>query len=234
MPRPTVVFDFDGTLALGRGPLDAYARALAEHGGETVVADCLAAVGAFDAGETNFDDAYDAVASTARSHGVTEQQLSLAYLASRELVATDAAPIHAPAGLPEFMTELAEHAICVLATNAPATGIEHALTVLGVRHQLTEVDCSVGKPAGLKPIVARHLATGHVLCVGDRWDNDLEPGHVAGAAIALVGVTDPGEHTPTMRGASLVDLYDDILRWAASDPGSTPAPLGAGTRSERH
>lgn len=234
MTRPTVVFDFDGTLALGRGPLDAYAKALAEHAAQVVVDDCLAAITAFDAGGTDFNDAYHAVHTTALRHGVTEEQLSLAYLASRELVATDDAPILAPQDLPAFMTELAETAACVLATNAPATGIEHALTFLGVREQITEVHCSVGKPAGLEPIVAAHTAVGAVLCVGDRWDNDLEPGHRAGAATALVGVSAPVAATPTMRGATLTDLYDDILRWAAQAPVTqTPAPIGAGPHPER-
>lgn len=235
MPRPAVVFDFDGTLALGSGPLDAYAAGLAEVASADVVAACREAVMRFDAGGTAFRDAYHAVQATAMSHGVTDDQLSIAYLASRELLATEAAPIHPPHGLAAFMTELAETATCVLATNAPATGIEHALATLGVREALVEVHCAVGKPAGLEPIVAAHVNAGPTLCVGDRWDNDLAPGHRAGAATALVGVSEPAEHAPTMRGATLTDLYNDILRWAAQAAAlTTPAPIGAGHLPERH
>lgn len=227
MQRRTVVFDFDGTLALGRGPLDAYAASLGPLVGEDVVTACQAAIGLFDAGGTAFKDAYDAVRVAALEHGATDDQLSAAYLHSRELLATGAAPIHAPDGLVDFMAELARSAVCVLATNAPEVGIDRALSVLGVTDALAGVHCAVGKPAGLGPIIAAHLTHGPTLAVGDIWENDLAPAQLLGADTALVGVTDPAG-TVTMRGATLTDLYDDILAWATRPRTPTPVPLSTG------
>src|SRR5699024_6224753 len=50
--RPTVVFDFDGTVALGRGPLEAYATCLGELTDGEMLTACRTAVERFDAGET--------------------------------------------------------------------------------------------------------------------------------------------------------------------------------------
>src|SRR5699024_5839873 len=168
MQRRTVLFDFDGTLALGRGPLEAYAACLNElvseaSGGEAgseLLAHCQDAIPRFDAGETVFRDAYDAIRVTALSHGVTEAQLSAAYLRSRALLATEAAPIYGPEGLPEFLTDLAEHADCVLATNAPEIGVHRALDSLGIADSISLVYCDVGKPAGLERIIPGSLPKG--------------------------------------------------------------------------
>lgn len=233
MQRCTVVFDFDGTLALGRGPLDAYAACLGELTGNDVVTASQAAVERFDAGDTTFLDAYDAVRVTALSYGVSDAQLSAAYLRSRELLATDAAPIHPPTGLGDFMAQLCRSATCVLATNAPALGIPRALTVLGITEAVTEVHCDVGKPSGLEPIIATHIAEGPTLAVGDIWDNDLAPAHRLGASTALVGVGHSGGQ-PTMRGPTLTELYDDILHWATQATVPNPVPTGTARHTERH
>ncbi len=219
--RPTVVFDFDGTVALGRGPLEAYATCLGELTDGEMLTSCRTAVERFDAGQTHYRDGYDAIQTTARGRGATDDQLSAAYLRSRELLATDAAPIQPPAGLADFIGELATRASCVLATNAPDLGIDRALTVLGLSGSLAAVHCSVGKPAGLEPIIAAALADGPTLAVGDIWENDLAPAQRLGADTALVGVGRPGG-TPTLRGATLTDLYDDILAWATR-PATVPA-----------
>lgn len=219
--RRMVVFDFDGTIALGRGPIDAYATCLGELTDGEMATDCRDAVARFDGGGSPFHDAYDAIRVTALDRGVTGEQLSAAYLRSRELLATEAAPIHPPVGLSAFVRELSTYAGCVLATNAPDLGIDRALTVLGLTGSLTAMHCSVGKPAGLEPIIAAAQAEGPTLAVGDIWDNDLAPAQALGAATALVGVGAPGG-TPTMRGVTLTDLYDDILAWA-SRPAAAPA-----------
>src|SRR5699024_7952098 len=67
--RPTVVFDFDGTVALGRGPLEAYATCLGELTDGEMLTACRTAVERFDAGETNYRDGYDAIQTTARGRG---------------------------------------------------------------------------------------------------------------------------------------------------------------------
>lgn len=223
----TVIFDFDGTLALGRGPLYAYADCLGELTGPGVGQACRDAVDRFDAGGSGYLDAYDAVRIVGLEHGATEQQLSRAYMASRERLATDAAPIRAPAGLRDFFSRLTRIATCVVATNAPDVGIQRSLGYLGLESGVDEVHCSVGKPAGLEPIVAAHLAAGPTLSVGDIWSNDLAPAHRQGASTAFVGAGEP-EGDPTMRGLTLTDLYEDILNWAsqASQAAVLPAHLG--------
>lgn len=231
MQRRTVVFDFDGTLALGRGPLDAYAIGLHDFASAAVVTACQAAVQQFDAGETNFYDAYDAVRMTALDHGISDDQLSGAYLRSREQLATANAPIYPPDGLGQFMADLARSATCVVATNAPDIGIDRSLTVLGIADSVSEVHCSLGKPAGLEPIIAAHLADGPTLAVGDIWANDLGPAHELGADTALVGVSHP-DTPPTMRGATLTDLFHDILHWATQAI-PTQVPAGTAGNSER-
>ena len=241
MQRRTVLFDFDGTLALGRGPLEAYAACLNEivseepggGAGSELLAHCQDAITRFDAGETVFRDAYDAIRHTALAHGVAEAQLSAAYLRSRGLLATEAAPIYGPEGLPDFLANLAEHADCVLATNAPEVGVHRALDSLGIADSISLVYCDVGKPAGLDRIIPGLLAQGPTLSVGDIWLNDLAPAERHGADTALVGVGEP-DGEPTYRGATLTDLYDDILRWATAGAPSTPVPLGTGHDSERH
>lgn len=222
MARVSVVFDFDGTIALGSGPLDAYARCVGELTAAPVAEACTAAVREFNTGTSPYLDAYAAVQAAAQAHGVTARTLSAAYLRSRELLATPAAPIHPPTGLGPFMTRLAERADCILATNAPALGLDRALRALGIAGLTAAVHADVGKPAGLRPIISRLLEAGPVLAVGDIWHNDLEPAQLLGAGTALVGVGG-ADGVPTLRGASLADIYDDILAWVSDrDPNGIP------------
>lgn len=228
MAMVSVVFDFDGTIALGSGPLDAYARCVGELAGASVADACIDAVREFATGTSLHADAYAAVRTAAHAHGVDDALLSRAYLRSRELLATDDAPIHAPAGLPEFMAELAGSAHLVLATNAPAIGLDRALHALGVADLVTEVHASVGKPAGLDAVIAPLIAAGPSLAVGDIWDNDLAPAQRLGADTALVGVGRT-DGRPTMRAEHLGDLYDSILGWATHQAAVTPATSAPST-----
>lgn len=232
MSRVTVVFDFDGTIALGHGPLDAYALAVGELAGGTVADACQAAVRYFNSGTSDYLDGYAAVRAAALEHGVTDKLLSAGYLRSRELLATESAAIFPPDGLDSFMKELSALATCVVATNAPEIGLSRALDSLGIADIVDEVHASVGKPAGLGAIIARHLADGPTLAVGDIWENDLEPAQILGAATAFVGVGRVrGE--PAMRGATLADIYDDILAWAAN-PHSFPHTNSTANGSTDH
>ncbi|MGN6090464.1 MAG: HAD family hydrolase [Actinomycetales bacterium] len=242
MRRPSVVFDFDGTLALGHGPVLAYARQVAALAEEPeVVAEVTAALRRLDAGDAPYRDGYDAVRQVALAHGLTDAVLSPAYLASRRELGALSAPVDAAPGLEQFLGALATTARLVMATNAPETGVERVLESIGAAEHLSERHFSVGKPAGLAAIVSDLLADGPGLAVGDIWENDLAPAAALGADTALVGaaaaVTLPGVD-PTLRGATLADLYSEITSWAASAvpsttgtasavPGPT-APTGAG------
>src|SRR5699024_6639006 len=135
------------------------------------------------------------------------------------------------AGLAEFLTRLRPAARCVLATNAPDIGIDRSLDTLGITHLIDERHTSVGKPAGLEPLITTYLTAGPTLAVGDIWENDLGPADALGAPTALVGVSSTGH--PTMRGATLTDLYDHILRWAAQSQIPEAEPATTGHSSER-
>lgn len=215
MTRPSVVFDFDGTVALGDGPLEAYARELEKLVGAGIAEACRAAIDDYNTGDSDHLDAYSAVRTAATAHDVDDDVLSRAYLASREQLATDTAPIHAPDGLTSFLVELRDHARCVLATNAPDIGIDRSLSELGITGLFDAIHTNVGKPLGLPPIIAGYLADGPTLAIGDIWDNDLAPAARLGADTAFVG---PGRitATPTLRGRTLADIYDEILQWARS------------------
>lgn len=228
MRLPTVVFDFDGTLALGRGPVLAYARHVAAAtGDEELVPAALAALDHLDAGEAGYLDGYDAVRHVALAHAVPAAVLEEAYQASRHDLGTPAAPVAGPPGLAGFLAELTPLARLALATNAPATGVDRVLAAIGAAEHVTERHFAIGKPRGLAAVVARYLADGPVLSVGDIWAYDLAAADELGAATALVGPSaGRPDVRPTLRGAGLADLYGDIQTWAAHAAPGPSAPAG--------
>lgn len=217
-PTATLLFDFDGTVALGNGPLLAYARSVADRlpGGEE--GEFLDEIDrALAAPASGLVDGYDLVRFVAEQHGIRASALQDAYRASRTLLATPAAPVVAPARLAEFLDEHRLLARAVLATNAPATRIEEALNVLGVARSFDEIHTEVGKPHGLGALIETLLADGPVLSIGDIWANDLAPAQERGATTALVAAAGfvPADATPTFRAERLDELYDDIAAWLA-------------------
>lgn len=230
---PTIILDLDGTLALGHGPVLAYARHVAPAAAAGYLERVDDALAAFDAGDATYRDGYDVVGSLARADGVDADTMGAAYASSREQLGTDAAPVTTMPGLDAFLAGLAEHARLVLATNAPEVGIDRLLAAWGVRERFDAVHCTVGKPAGLAAIVERAIADGPVLAIGDIAEFDLAPAAALGADTALVGATAAtSPASVTMRGATLADLRGDIQTWAATAASSTPAPEGA-SRIER-
>ncbi|RZS60802.1 HAD family hydrolase [Xylanimonas ulmi] len=223
---PTVVLDFDGTLALGPGPALAYARRVAAAVADPrLLVQARTAVERAAVGDEAFWDGYDAVRQVALAHAVPESVLTDAYLASRDDLGTDAAPVSGPPGLADFLAALRSHARLVLATNAPPTGVERVLDAIGAAPHLAERHFAVGKPAGLAAVVAHHLTAGPVLSVGDVWAYDLEPARALGADTALVGPTAAHAAVPaTLRGPSLAALYGDLHSWAATAAEGPSAP----------
>lgn len=235
--RPSIVFDFDGTLAVGHGPVRAYARIAAESAAEGYAERVEAELARYDAGESAYRDGYDIVGSLAADDGVAPEVLEAAYQRSRDALGTPLAPVETADGLDALLTGLGRHARLVLATNAPETGIDRVLRAWGVRDRFDELCFTVGKPAGLTALVARLLEDGPVLAIGDIAEFDLVPALALGADTALVGATAAGaQHAQlpvTMRGCSLAALRTEIETWAATAASSSPAPLGTGTGTER-
>ncbi|NYI41073.1 HAD family hydrolase [Demequina lutea] len=232
----TVIFDFDGTLTVGSGPVDAYAGEVAALvGDQDIVAAVAAHLASFEAGESEFIDGYDVVRHVAHERGVSGATLTSAYERSRERLATESVPITAPDGLAEFLEDLLTVADVVLATNAPATRLPEALEMLGVSGVLTSHHTSVGKPDGLSSIVADAMKHGRVLSVGDVYANDLEPAAARGASTALVGPTwRTFSGQVTMAARTLPELYLPIKTWAGILPPAPPVPTGTGPTHERH
>lgn len=242
---PTIVFDFDGTLAVGHGPVLAYARRLAADAGPDFLERVDVALAAFDDGDATYRDGYDVVGSLASTAGVDVATMSGAYLASRGDLGTPLAPVTTMRGLDAFLASLHHHARLVLATNAPDDGIERLLTEWNVRDHFDAVHFGVGKPAGLEAVIRAALETGPVLAIGDIVEFDLAPAAALGAHTALVGATvkrfapstgananadadaDATHAAISMRGATLAELTNEIEAWAAAAASSPLAPHGA-------
>ncbi|WP_061965317.1 HAD family hydrolase [Demequina aurantiaca] len=235
----TIVFDFDGTLALGLGPLKAYARCVSElveaSRRDSVEAALDAAIVEFSRSTERYRDAYDAVRQASLALGIDDELLSRGYMASRELLATEAAPVISPTGLRGFLESLPSHVTVTMVTNAPDIRITEALRALDVGDLIGARVCSARKPAGIEAVVRDALRLGPVLSVGDIYEFDLAPALELGADAALVGDTS-GRYTDrvTMAGATLADLYPAISSWATSTTALTHVPTGTRTNNERH
>ncbi|MHC5795826.1 HAD family hydrolase [Lacisediminihabitans sp. FW035] len=222
-----MVFDFDGTVSLGDGPVRSYARFVAAGLGRPQRAEFLARLEAGLAEDTPGDldplDGYDLVRMLSTPFAVTDAAHSRAYASSRAELASAAAPVMAPFGLAGFLTAARPLARLVLATNAPETRIAEALDSLGLAGVFDEVHTAVGKPAGLDALLDGLLAGSTIedpasalLSIGDVWINDLEPAYRRGATTALVGPRVDAAATPTLRAVALEELYPRLSAWLES------------------
>lgn len=212
MPLPILIFDFDGTVAVGDGPVVAYARGVADaadlgHGFAEEIARRLAASNTSDV-----IDGYDLVRVAALEAGADDAALAAGYTASREALGSDRAPVATPAGLAELLASV--EAERILVTNAPAVRLRDVLAGLGLAGSFDRIVTDAAKPAGLDALLDELAPTGApVLSIGDVWRNDLAPVHARGHATALVGAfTDPAA-VPTYRAGRLEDLLPQIAAW---------------------
>ncbi|WP_447913391.1 HAD family hydrolase [Microbacterium phyllosphaerae] len=207
-----LLFDFDGTIALGDGPVLAYAAQVAAAlGDDGSFVESIRSALAASGGDAL--DGYDAVRRAATQRGADSRLLSAAYRASREQLATPAAPIIAPDGLADFLTESAADAERMLVTNAPATRIDAALDALGLAGHFDRIVTGAGKPAGLEALLATLPEDSRVLSIGDIWHNDLAPAHARGHATALIGGFADPDATPTYRAAEFATLIPQLTAW---------------------
>ena len=220
----TIVFDFDGTVVVGNGPVLAYARQMARYADDEFLNGAIATIEEFEAGRTDrFRDGYDVVGTLATEAGITSDDRQRAYLASREQLGS-AAPAAAAPGLKRILEQLPDETRVVLATNAPEAGVVQALGGWGVLDHFDEFIYNTGKPRGLTAIIERVLADGPVLSVGDIVENDLAPAAELGADTALVGATAAtSTASVTMRALTLAELADQIVAWAHAAEHDTTA-----------
>lgn len=213
----TIILDFDGTIALGNGPVIAYANAVARQADSSdMLTESLLALAAFQSGKLDCNDGYGAVAEAARQHGMTDAELNTAYMQSRHLLGTDEAPVETPPGLAGFIERLAPSTEVWLATNAPDIGVSDLLRRDSLDDSFARKHFNLGKPAGLFPVLREALERGPVLSVGDVYDYDLAPAIELGADSALVGRTfDVDSRDVMLRARSLDALFPAIESWAA-------------------
>ncbi|WP_010204237.1 HAD family hydrolase [Salinibacterium sp. PAMC 21357] len=212
----TLVFDFDGTVALGNGPIIAYARAIASdltpRASEKFLRDVDIAL-LREPGHSFSDaaDGYELVRLVSETLPLAPDAHNAAYLASRQLLATDSAPVAAPEGLADFLKAAREHATIILATNAPDIRIAETLDTLGISEYFDHVYTGLGKPAGLEAVLDEWMPSGPLLSIGDIWANDLEPAFRRGAATAFLSDI-PHPHAD-FTAATLGELYEAFNSW---------------------
>ncbi|MBW4041165.1 MAG: HAD family hydrolase [Acidobacteria bacterium] len=209
--RRLVVLDFDGTVAVGDGPVLDYFRRIAGGAADDELARWLASGG-------GHVDGYAFVADWAARHGVPEATRSAAYTASRAALHAGDVGITAPAGLAALLRERPADVRCVLVTNAPVAGIDPLLERLGLARLLDSVVGDARKPSGMPAVLERLLAEASrspdaLLSVGDVWRNDLEPAAAIGGATAFVDRFGRGEGSPTFRARTLEALLPSIEGW---------------------
>lgn len=218
----TIIFDFDGTIALGDGPVLAYAQQVAAATSDPAAFMATVQI-ALAGSDAEVLDGYDAVRRAAEDSSVDPSHLSRAYLVSRAQLGTPEAMVTAPEGLAAFLAEVGAGAERVLVTNAPDIRLAEALEALGLDGLFDQVITGAGKPGGLERILDDLPAGTRVLSIGDIWFNDLAPAYRHGHATALVGDFADPNATPTFRATTLTALLPQLRDWLAGSAGSTAA-----------
>ncbi|GAA3652195.1 HAD family hydrolase [Microbacterium marinilacus] len=222
-PR-TAILDFDGTVCIGDGPALAYARRVAEA--HPSLADLPARIARWSAGEAldEFADAADgymAVQQAARAAGIGADVTDAAFRHARDALAGEGLGVRTPEGFATLARDLRAAGVAVvLVTNAPASGLDRILALLGVDDCFDDVVADAGKPAGLGALLDAlpHPVTHDtVLSVGDIWRNDLAVPQRRGAATALIDPHGRGGGTPDARAATFEGLEPWIRSWAGID-----------------
>lgn len=223
---PVVLFDFDGTVCLGDGPVLAYAEAAFARMDPSDAAPLRSRFEDWMAGRSDdhHSDAYVALAALARPF--LGSGLSEAYLDSRLRLVHDDLGVRPPEGLIDLLDELAEAGIGrALLTNSPAVGMDETLAHLGVRERFDQIVVGAKKPYRM-PVHLRALLGDepehHLVSIGDNWRNDVAPAVAIGAVGMLItgawgDSALPPEALAAQRGDQLSDLLPSLRRFAA-DP----------------
>lgn len=221
MPRNILIFDFDGTVCLGDGPLTAYAEEIAAQAGSAVPGggeDLLSRLVAGIDAPADALDGYDLIARRARTAGIAQDTLNEAYLRSRGRLAEASCAVSVPQGLHALLDRAAHGAERVLATNAPNIGLAEALERLGLSGLFDTIHTRVGKPEGLAELLDAYPEGSRILSIGDIWHNDLAPAQARGHSTALVGRGDvPEGASPSVRAESIAELGSAIDAWLSGE-----------------
>lgn len=229
MSRPVLVLDLDGTVCLGDTPVLLYAARVAAL---TVAPEALLETTEAFLGQrlpgnapktlTGAQDGYEAVKILGLAAGVSEEELSAAYVWSRAAMSEQPGDIRTPDGLVELLDGLDAHR--VIMTNSPGSGLDAILEHLGVRDVVDEVHTDALKPTRMTGHLDRLLdAFGladrpeWLMSVGDIWRNDLAPAVERGCVAAYVDAFDRRQGPAHVRAGSLAGLYSAVSDWS-NDP----------------
>jgi FMN phosphatase YigB (HAD superfamily) len=239
---PVLLLDFDGTICVGDEPVWAYADAVISVLRSDGVADIddiaerlTGALSDYLDGKPDqptFLDGYTAVAALSADVADADQ-LGRAYRRSRAALAEGVITVSAPPGLAGLLRELDGRVRRVLVTNAPADGVAHTLSAIGLERLIDEMITEAGKPEGwsqILPGLLQNRPASSLMAVGDIWHNDISAPLSAGAATALIDRFGHRAGPAHVTGSDFTELYPAIRQWAA-DPagfaGSHPVPHSA-------
>jgi FMN phosphatase YigB (HAD superfamily) len=252
MTELILVSDFDGTLYRGDGPVRHYARLLAARLAPGQAEPYLAAFERYlDRGPAAAAESADLVEAAAlreavdawgaafqlgrRLYGLDFADIDQAFAQTRaHMVETDL-DLEPCSALIEALRELRGSVRLVLATNSPLSGVDVLLGRLGADGVFDEVAGGMGKPDGLRRLLAIELGAApdrgrtaadpwRLLSVGDHWRNEIEPAVEIGAVTGYIdrfGRAD-GPATATARAAE--PLLPLIRAWA-ENPREFRAPV---------
>ncbi|WP_328531609.1 hypothetical protein OG984_10945 [Nocardioides sp. NBC_00368] len=231
MPRPVLVLDLDGTVCLGDTPALLYAERVAAL---TKAPEALLETAAAFLGQrlpesapktlTGAQDGYEAVKILGLAAGVTEEELSAAYVLSRAEMSANPGDIHTPEGLVDLLAGIDAHR--VILTNSPGSGLDAVLDHLGVLDVVDEVRTDALKPTRMIGHLDAFLDAfdavdkpERLMSVGDIWRNDLAPAVERGCVAAYVDAFDRRQGPAHVRAGSFTDLYSAVSDWS-NDPSS--------------
>jgi FMN phosphatase YigB (HAD superfamily) len=229
LSRPVLVLDLDGTVCLGDTPALLYATRVAAL---TDVPEALLETAEAFLGQRlpetapktllGAQDGYEAVKILGLAAGVSEEELSAAYLWSRVAMSEQPGDIRTPEGLVDLLDGIDAHR--VIMTNSPGRGLDAILEHLGVADVVDEVRTDALKPTRMTGHLDDFLDTfgaagtpERLMSVGDIWRNDLPPALERGCVAAYVDAFDRRQGPAHVRAGSLVDLYPAVSEWS-NDP----------------
>ena len=253
MTELILVSDFDGTVYRGDEPVRHYARLLAARLAPAEAGPYLAsferylalgpaaAAGRADLVEAaalrESVDAWGAAAQLGRRvYGLDGDAVGEAFSATRAYMVEVDLDLEPVTALIEAYRHLRGEVRLVLATNSPLAGVDVLLDRLGAGGVFDEVVGSVGKPDGMRRLLAAELGGGgagangpivdpwRLLSIGDHWRNEIEPAVEIGAASGYIDRFGRADGPASVTARTAEELLPAVFAWADSPQQfSTPA-----------
>ncbi len=229
---PTLLLDFDGTVALGDEPVLAYARELAQAADAPELVERVHGFLATGRDDVHaVDDGYLFAQALGHELGLDGARIGRAYLDSRAGVTAGDVPLHAAPGLRDASDAVrAAGGRVVLVTNAPADGLDGLLARMGVADAFDAVVGDARKPDGMGAILDELLAEGvpasRIASVGDIWRNDLEPAFERGCRTGLIDRFGLRRGPADWVAADLAGLVPYLADWSRRAEAPAERPHG--------